>query len=197
MVRVIAKLVIEVYGRDGRLKAKHEQPANLTLDNYIYFMQVILSSVSQGSTESVSGLKNTEGWDCSLAYGNTSSCWDYAYYGAHDRYVCIGTGTTSPSNSDYKLESEIGCAGAGVTNIKFTDTEMSYQVTGVIEITSDTTINEAGLKIRCTGECIDPTTGEIYPGEYDFLILRDVLDTPLDVKAGDKVRVVYTFTITR
>ena len=197
MVRVIGKLIVEVYDRFGRLKVRHEQPANLTLDNYIRFMQVLLESVAQGADKSVSGFKDTTGLDCLLRIGNANSCWDYAYYGAFDRYVCIGTGTTAPSNSDYKLESEIGCAGAGITNETFTDTEMSFEVTGVIDITQDTTVNEVGCKIRCTAECYDPTIGDFVAGEYDFLVFRDVLSTPISVKAGDKVRVVYKITITR
>ncbi|MCD6198922.1 MAG: hypothetical protein J7K15_10190 [Deltaproteobacteria bacterium] len=197
MARVTGTLVVEVLDACDRVRDRRVQEINLTLDNFIRLFQVVLLSVAQGSTKSVSGLTEESGQSAIVVTGNSVDCWDYAYWGDFKTRVCIGTGTTAPSNSDYKLEAEIGCADASIEDVTFGDTEMSFVVTGVIPVDTNVDVSEVGAKLMCSAQVFDPTLGDFVPSSAAFLIFRDVLSTPVSAKAGDKVRVVYKITITR
>jgi len=197
-ISVKGYVIVELIDRETwKVKKRVENPANLTLNNFLYMVRTVMSSVAANSVKYILGLKTITGETARLAIGNTPVCWDYASLGDFKPRVCIGTGTTPPSNGDYKLENEIACADAAVEDETIGDTEMSFVVTGVIPVESDTEVREVGCKIHCAAEVDVQGTGEFVAMDTDFLIFRDVLDTPITAKAGDKVRVVYKIVITR
>jgi hypothetical protein len=104
--------------------------------------------------------------------------------------IVIGTGTTSPSRTDYALVNKIP-HGSGAGQISYQRmydellTDYSFRLTR--EFTnagSDLSVAEAGLQYL---------TQTIGGGNITLLLLRDTF-TPVSVTAGNGIRVRYTFS---
>ena len=107
--------------------------------------------------------------------------------------IQVGTGTTSPSNTDYSLESKI-TSGTEAGQLEYgsqqiTDPTIVGSYVDLL-LTRDftnasggtVTVKEIGVVIRVAD------SGGTY--RY-FLILRDVLDTPKDILNGETLTVQY------
>jgi hypothetical protein len=103
--------------------------------------------------------------------------------------IVIGTGTTTPSRTDYALQSKIA-HGTGTGQIYYNqqiyELLSDYQFRLNREFTnagSDLSVAEAGLQYNTT----------ISTASYTTLLLRDTF-TPVSVTAGNGIRVRYTFS---
>jgi hypothetical protein len=95
-------------------------------------------------------------------------------------YIGIGTSSTPPTKTDYKLGSEVSRQPAIAT---FTDEANSFAVSSVFSLGSDTDIYEIGLYWK-----------EGYTG-YVWLLDRTVLPSPVTFPANTAMSVAYVFAI--
>jgi hypothetical protein len=95
-------------------------------------------------------------------------------------YIGVGTGTTPPTKTDYKLASEVARNPASAT---YTDGGDSFVVSATFSLASDTDIWEVGLYWK-----------EGYNG-YIWLLDRTVLSSSVRFPANTPMVVAYMFTV--
>lgn len=105
-------------------------------------------------------------------------------------HLLVGSGTTAPTRDDYKLEN---C----LTQFEKQSTTESIElgkltVSCVFRNTGEaTTINELGY-FKPFGTTVTSASFDA----YSILIMRKVLDTPIQVEAGETFSISYTFDFT-
>lgn len=107
--------------------------------------------------------------------------------------MVFGTGTTPAKYTDYKLENPIN---EGITGVEYyvvksyNEDSNNYEaiITATFTSTINTTITEVGL-VKSIFDDNNPTYSEYASYYYNVLAAREVLDTPIEVKAGE------TFTV--
>ena len=107
--------------------------------------------------------------------------------------IVFGTGSTPAKYTDYKLENPIT---EGITGVEYyvvrsyNEDSNNYEsiITATFTSTIDTTITEVGL-VKSIFDKDNPSWSENASHYYNVLAAREVLETPLDVKAGE------TFTV--
>lgn len=107
--------------------------------------------------------------------------------------MVFGTGTTPAKYTDYKLENPIteGITGVDYYVAKsYNEDSNNYEsiITATFTSTIDTTITEVGL-VKSIFDNDNAPKVEYASYYYNVLAAREVLDTPIDVKAGE------TFTV--
>ena len=110
---------------------------------------------------------------CSDAFNNTIGYDSGAYIG-------VGTGTTPPTKTDYKLANEVARNPASAT---YTDGADSFVVSATFSLASDTDIWEIGLYWK------EGTSG------YIWLLDRTVLSSSVRFPANTPMTVAYKFAI--
>jgi hypothetical protein len=95
-------------------------------------------------------------------------------------YIGVGTGTTAPTKTDYRLASEVSRQPATASFIDGADT---FAVYAVFNLASDTDIWETGLYWK-----------EGYSGNV-WLLDRTVLSSPVRFPANTAMGVAYVFAI--
>lgn len=100
-------------------------------------------------------------------------------------FIAYGNGTTIATSNDYNLESEITDLTLLGNSVFITDN--GYVVTSSIKNTSneDIIVKELGLFETSNGK-------DIHEARLTFMLTRNVLETPITIKAGET----KTFTIT-
>lgn len=120
----------------------------------------------------------------------SNSQWNYAknnmdYATSAAMGLVIGSGTTPPQLSDYKLENELTSGFTENTgSLTFSTGKIIVQMT--ITATSALTINEAGIRVVISAQSADSTRDEC-----SILLTRSVLPEPKVFQSGDT----KTFTI--
>ena len=107
--------------------------------------------------------------------------------------MVFGTGTTPAKYTDYKLENPIT---EGITGVEYyvaksyNEDSNNYEaiITATFTSTIDATITEVGL-VKSIFDKDNPSWAEYAAHYYNVLAAREVLETPIDVKAGE------TFTV--
>lgn len=107
--------------------------------------------------------------------------------------MVFGTGNTPAKYTDYKLENPIN---EGITGVdyyvakSYNEDSNNYEaiITATFTSTIDTAISEVGL-VKSIFDNDNPSYIEYASYYYNVLAAREVLDTPIDVKAGE------TFTV--
>lgn len=114
-----------------------------------------------------------------------------------DRGIVVGTGNTPVTNTDYVLDSQL-TEGVGAGNI--THNAQSHDAVvesaGNVDLVSKRsftnntgstiTVEEVGWYIKCAQSA----------GSFYFMIIRDVLGSPLDIPAACSLTVYYTHRTT-
>jgi len=145
-------------------------------------------------------LVDLDGYRCVSAVdtGGTSRslCYDYSYssssYGernypyAAGTAIGIGTGTGAFSVNDYTLTNPIWATVSSPT-VSIVGNKANITVSASFSLSAARTISEVGLKSTYEYGAGDGTAG--------FLLLRDVLSTPISAVAGDTVTVTYIIRI--
>ena len=111
--------------------------------------------------------------------GNYTSTWQ----SIHNKRAKIGTGTTPPKVTDYKMESEIDASKyqASMSNIQVTnfDNEGSTQCINV------TVTNISGEPLTVSEIGLENWGGGIYDSDQSHLLIaREVFDTPITIPPG-------------
>lgn len=102
---------------------------------------------------------------------NNSSLWDYRYWGidSNSRYkIALGSGTTPPKETDYKLENQITDAPA---RIDMTEGMATASITYKNTTNSDIVATEIGL--------LDNSE------HGGWLLARELFEKPVTIKAGE------------
>jgi len=184
-------LEIKVYDKEGKLIDKREYPANLVLDNMTKFLQALIRGgvqglkIAQPVVDSGGVAVEVNIW----SYAPTTSVYYIATYLAETERmarIAVGTGTIDPTRADYALASEYAnTEEISVTYITEADGRRTCANAASITLAVGTTIYEIGMFMRW----IDKDKVKAL-----FLIVRDVLPTPVDVPDGGTISVVYKFT---
>lgn len=96
--------------------------------------------------------------------------------GSNTQYkIAIGSGTTSPKKTDYKLENQIADA---LASIDMTGGMATASITYKNTSSSDKTVTEVGLLT--------------YDPGYSWMLARELLENPITVRVGE----VKSFSIT-
>ena len=110
--------------------------------------------------------------------GNYTSTWQ----SIQNKRAKIGTGTTPPKVTDYKMESEIDASKyqASMSNIKVTnfDNEGSTQCINV------TVTNISGEPLTVSEIGLENWGGSAGSEKFHLLIAREVFDTPITISPG-------------
>jgi len=114
-----------------------------------------------------------------------------------DYGIVVGTGTTPPTNVDYKLETQIA-HGTGAGELDYgTHSFTTPQVVGsnVDMVISRTFYNGSGAKVTISEIGVYEYSARPHYGTDSACIIRDVI-TPVDVENGETVSVQYTLRTT-
>lgn len=112
--------------------------------------------------------------------------------------ISVGTGSTSPTENDYNLESTItsGLSGS-ITTSQSLDASNNPQVTFLVALTNTSsgsiTVSEIGYKQRLG---TSSTQGSTSSTQGVFLFDRTVLTTPLTIPAGESGVIKYVLKTT-
>jgi len=187
------KVRLEHYDRHGRLKKVVCKDSDRVLDNFGYLLRLIFYPVPKLSGYRLGDFVAEDGYTYKLSVGYSDECWDYCY-NSERRYYCeIGTGTTAPSNSDYKLESFHNRAVADIYSLELLSDVIRITLRASVQATANVTINEVGLSLYSW--CYEPTA-RTTQARY-FLLFRDVLSEGISMLSGEYLAVYYTIEFTR
>ena len=179
-------LRIKILNQDGSLASTHNYPNDIITNQLIkYFTDTIAGGTAQcGAMNNLAG-SATNMCDSSIAslYVTYSSVRPDTYEGG---YIGIGTGSTAPTRSDYKLQTQVGSWAAVDTPVISGN---SIIAAAGISLTSGATISEAGFAIE------SPMGGGTFADtSYMALIFHDTF-TGFAVSAQQTVQVQYTLNL--
>ena len=186
-------VIVEVYSKDGKLKKRVVQPANLVLNNFLYFVRLMFGGVAKQAWGDIGPFTDEDGKEVHLTIGYTSDCWDYAANADKKFFVECGTDSTPPSGTDYSLKAKLAEGTASIQEVNLSASPPYIKVGGYIDIPSNASVWEIGLSLECWA--YDTTTGQY--GVKRILLFRDVLSESLDVYGGDRIEVTYQINIQR
>jgi len=168
-------LQIQVFDPEGELIDERKVGEDLMLDNFKNLIAAIFypetSSLTTASVKDTGGVSRTLEVLLSTAYfGGTSPT------GVR---IVVGSGTTTPARTDYKLESQVA---EKVPAQSIAADAISWQAE--ILFTTSVTLSEAGM----IGKYYSAAAAAL----VDVLLFRDLIDPALSIPAGGKCRITYT-----
>jgi hypothetical protein len=173
-------LALNVTVRDpsGKVIASVYQPHDLITNNFYYLMLYpFLLSGYPSSWDVV----NTAGTSESVCY---SGCTTYLWGGPSPGtppLLAIGSGTTAPAVTDYKLTTLVtNMPAVATTQTYYGSNSITLTVSSTAVLTTATTISEAGYEVK------------LYDGNY-VLIAHDTF-TGVSVPAGGAITIAYQWT---
>jgi len=174
--KVSTKYNIKVFDKSENKINEIEKKGDLVLDNYLNLLSMLCGSRSTSTL----GLIDEGGVERS----RTLYSWHFQMgYSRGVNYIEIGTGTTPPSPSDYALASFLARSAmitAPVTRVAVGKHEITSSYRFDFDV--ETTVAEIGV------------AG--HDGTYYYLMIRDLLETPVTIPAGGFIVVEYEITIT-
>ena len=177
------KVIVE---KDGKILKKHEQKMNSFLRNFDHLLALAFAVLRYTSTPAVTLVDRN---------GVSDELYGLYRYPASDDYpphIGIGEGTTPVSPDDYDLATPIE-RDIVITGFTYDSANRTITVKGTWTNNTGATkiIREVGLYVHPT--FYSSSNGGIY---YRwFMIIRDLLDTPVDVPDGACVTVEFTITV--
>jgi len=206
------EIIVKVYDKNGNLIKEVKQEAKCFVKNFAETLYGMLSREAVYIHTPDNVVHNLNIVYPESLYGDGSKDWYYlesrhleAKAGAdNDSFgVLVGTGTTAPTNEDYKLESQVP-QGTGdnqldhnpvtvstvtedtVNNITYFDISRIFYNLGAVDIG----INEIALYVRAR---VYVRNANSIPMDFDYkyLVIRDVLATTVTVPAGGTLTVTY------
>lgn len=125
-------------------------------------------------------MSGNTGWKFALStyVGGTNVNWTFNSPSSY-----IGSGTTEPTEMDYRLETDETSKFSNVqrtTNISADggSWRLVHTISGVNVSQSDVTISEIGLTIKLT------VSNDVVTQNIDFMVVRALLEQPIVVPAG-------------
>jgi len=174
---VVSVDVIVRHYRNGTLLSEQVKKGDPFTKN---FAMLIYSLVDLSGSRSVS-LVDVGGVSRSCPYGTTGT----SYPAGTGTSIGIGTNTVAFSVNDYALSNSIWSTVSNPT-VSRVGNKANITVSASFSLSVGMTIGEVGLKSAFYNS--DGYTRE-------FLLLRDVLSTPISAAAGDTVTVTYIIRI--
>jgi len=156
--------------KDGKVIKKIEDTSKSFVSNFATLIRWLIQTTNQ-----YLNLKHDGGSVVSIS--QYSYVMYVNYYGGR---IAVGSGSTPPSPTDYKLVNEIERKTAVVENLIIEADKSKFSMYADFSFTEDKTIQEFGIYIN--------------PREvYWCLIVRDVLSEPIVLPAGATLRVRYNW----
>lgn len=187
-MRIQAYYTIEVRDKKGRVIRRFRRRSHSYVKQFIHLLNVNMGLPGNLTTKDITGA------DRALV----SSGWTFHANGAaaeDDNGIIIGLSSTAVSISDHKLILPI-TEGTGLNQMNYgavtvaaptvAASKCSFTVRRVIVNASGATITVAEIGIYCEG---------YYTSVADFLVVRDVLLSSVDVADGGAITVEYTIYV--
>jgi len=170
-------IIIEVkHYRNGKLINEYRKVGDPLTRNLI---GIILNTFfAQRYTDSVIPVKATDGYEWSDFILDTA--WYSRIQGA---YIALGSGTGTPSFTDYKLFSQVTLEQVEEPTIYHNTTHYEAYVSESFSIDTSFELTEVGLQLK-------------YANKY-ILLTHDTVSPPMDLQAGDTVSIAYKFVFTK
>lgn len=157
--------------------------------------RLVLNSSTYANYGAAVGFNQASLFNCfsnNTNINNVENYFNWQLSGGKTKMV-FGTGTTPAKYTDYKLENPIteGITGVDYYVAKsYNEDSNNYEsiITATFTSTIATTITEVGL-VKSIFDKDNPSWAEYASHYYNVLAAREVLETPIDVKAGE------TFTV--
>jgi len=180
----MGNVTVEVIVKDkNKIVAKVRKESDLILLNFANYLVAILVGTQELSSKTFSGFIDENGDSFEIIVGYNTNRFEYTQY--FEGYLAIGEQSGTPTRNDYTMFDP--------NHIKFyVETEQVIEedgratlvLSGSVTLDRDFTIREVGLFIQ-----LKDSTGTI----RRMLLLHDVLDTPLTVKARQTITISYKF----
>lgn len=171
-------LLVKQY-RNGKLIKQIIQKNDPFTRNFVNLMWALLKP--NGGTFT---MVDTSGTTRTLNLHNPNNYYHVPLYAANNK-IAIGTGTAAFSIDDYNLASLFASTPSSEPSESIIGNQINYTISASFSIDSAVDITEVGY-IR--------TLRNPY-GNYDFLLMRDVLPSPISAQAGDTVTVTYIIQV--
>jgi|GEM_PF-1352481 len=151
------------------------------------FIQILYATMYNGGDLKTYTMKDVSGTSRNL-YISRADCSGFCspLY-ATGNYIYIGDGTTPFSINDYKLSGTNILKTKGSTpSESAVDPKINYTISASFSLSSAMTVSEVGYSKVLTAS-------DFY--NYEFLLMRDVLSTPISALAGDTITETYIIRI--
>ena len=180
-VKLTGRIKLKVVDKNGKVLKTHEQKMNSFLRNFDHILALIFALAERLATPAVT-LKDVDGYDRDI-HGIAAL--------SYHPIIRIGKGTAPVSPDDYKLADEI--SNFYVEGFDYDSANRTITVRGAWTNTLGypVTVTEVGITWRIT-YYYENSSDTIY--KY-FLIIRDLLDTPVEVPDGASLTVEFTITV--
>jgi hypothetical protein len=179
--------------KDGKVTARRRFRSHSFLQNFIDLqMYGLLKPNAAGTALGVTG-RDINGTFRSLNRASAAGgAAGPAPIGTSGTYIVVGTGTTAVANADFQLVGQAGQVAASFGDPSTTSLTRSFTVSGSVSLSTQTTINEVGLKCPFVFD----TTGSGSAGTAlnVFLLVRDIVAGGFVVSAGGSIVVTYTIS---
>jgi len=176
------RVVIETKDRDGKVLKRIEKQGDALTLNFAKLLAMILVGTEELNTKNYANFIEYGGSSETLIIGYSG--YNFCYEECYEGYIEIGTGTSPPKPTDYKLENLVKREYVKTINIIYGDNYIEVAISGSITVNTEMDINEIGLTIRAQNN-----SGYL---RY-FLLARDVLPSPVHVTTGQTVTITYIF----
>ena len=170
-----------------------EKDADLINRNLMRILYVLLANYADSSGPEITLIDTSNTSRTGYLYGSSSSTYPKYTLGTYEQGglnddatgILIGSGTTSPTRTDYNLESQI-------TNSQITHQQQTYEELNDYEFRLNREFTDAQADLSVTEAGI---IYEVYISgdRYSFLLVRDTFSA-ISVTTGNGIRVRYTFS---
>ena len=186
---------VEVKDKQGKLLTKQKGVSKSLLANFMHWFRAKVCNLSDETVVDTGGATRTilyGGSDFSYAFGRIDSSDDN-----DDDGIMVGSGTVAVSPDDYQLASKIphgtttGHLDYGphtVEAVTVSDNVSSFRISRTFTNLSGASISVQELGIAMYAFDVDKNV-------IHFLILRDVLASPISIPDGATLTVRYTFQV--
>ena len=193
---------IEVKDRYGRVKKRTKlKPCNSFVLQFLAMIGGAISHQFQVQSAVYCPAKDTDG--NAIAYGMTGTAYAYSFFSVFSADnnagygIVAGTGTTPPTNADYKLQTQIA-HGVGAGQLDYGTHSLTVaQVVGsnVDLVISRTMYNGSGATITISEIGVYEYGSHPAGGNKTAMLIRDII-TPVDIENGETVSIQYTLRTT-
>jgi len=187
------RITITVKDKDGNIIKVKKQKSHSFVANFLIIIASLLANTGYNFTD-ISGVNNNN-----IYFPSTiNEALSLVYNGVYNDGIVIGTGTYTPTASDYRLVTQIGngtSSGQMVyNNISFTAPSVSGNTT-TFKI-SQTFQNQSGASITVTEVGLQVASSQTANSVTTVLIAHDLLSSPITVANLSVLLIIYTISIT-
>jgi len=187
------RITITVKDKDDNIIKVNKQKSHSFVANFLYILASILSN-NEYSWTNTANTSNTEYFNSPI-----NEALSLIYNGVYYDGIVIGTGTATPTASDYALGNQIGngtnSGQMKYNNISFTAPSIGSNNTTTFKI-SQTFQNQSGASITVTEVGLQVASSNAVSSVTTVLIVHDLLSSPITVPNNAVLTIVYTISVT-